>query len=129
MAEILIVNGDTVAPSEQIGRDIQFIGINAANAVLETSVGGGSSITNLDLVRRVIDTASSITLIGEVSSNSRAVTFMVEGLGFAGPGSPTLQAELNAIRDAVEAISALGTTVCTFAHIEGVAFVVDLTDT
>lgn len=137
MAELLKVNGNTDAPSQQIGRDVVFIGIEAANTVLNTVVTSGGSVTNLDLVRQVIDSASSITLIGETSSGNDDVMFMVEGMGFGGPGSGVspdgavdFQDQINAIRDAVEALngSALGTTVCTIQHIEGVVFVVDYTD-
>ena len=142
MAELLKVNGNTVAPSEQIGRDVLFIGIEATNTVLNTVVDAGGSITNLDLVRQVIDSASSITLIGETSAGNDNVMFMVEGAGFGGPGSGAetigqtgagtigLQLQINAIRDEVEALNgaALGTTVCTIQHIEGVVFVVDFTD-
>jgi len=154
MAEIAKVNGNTVAPSEQIGRDVLFIGIAAANPVLNDPIDGSTagptattSVTNLDLVRQVIDSAASITLIGapDVVAPGAAsdVMFMVEGAGFGGPGSGAetigqtgagtigLQIQINAIRDAVEALnsSALGVTVCTIQHIEGVAFVVDFTDT
>lgn len=146
MAEIAVVNGNTVAPSEQIGRDVIFIGIEAANAVLNSALpdvdGVTPSLTNLDLVRKVIDSASSITLIGETNSDTD-VAFMVEGAGFGGPGSGAetigetgagtigFQAQINAIRDSVEALNAaaLGTTVCTISHLEGVTLVVDFTDT
>jgi hypothetical protein len=145
MAEIAKVNGNTLAPSEQIGRDIVFIGIQATNTVLNDALpdvdGVTPSITNLDLVRQVIDSASSITLIGEVA-NDDDVMFMVEGAGFGGPGSGAetigqtgagtigFQVQINAIRDAVEALNggALGTTICTIQHIAGVVFVVDFTD-
>ena len=138
MAELLKVNGNTVAPSQQIGRDVVFIGLVAANAVLNTVVDAGGSVTNLDLVRQVIDTASSITLIGTTATDT-SVTFMVEGLGFGGPGSGvepqsappavSLQDQADAIKALVEAVnaSALGVVATTLSHIEGIAFVVDVT--
>ena len=139
MAEITKVNGNTVAPSEQIGRDVVWVGISCSNAVLNTAVSGGS-ITNLDLVRQVVDSASSITLIGAVSTNTNAggdVMFMVEGIGFGGPGSGAQTfgevgagtigdaAQIAAIKAAVEAVNggALGTATVTFETLDGIEFI------
>ena len=134
MAELAVSSGNTIAGS-QIGRDVVFLTFSAGNAVLNAALpdvnGVTPSLTNLDLVRRVVDSASTITMVG-VNSTSE-VAFMVEGMGFNdGTTDPmTQQAELNEIRDQVEALnaSALGTVVCTISQLENDTLVVLLTDT
>ena len=134
MAELAVVSGTTVHPTAQVGRDVLFIGIQATETVLNDALpdvnGVTPSLTNLDLVRRVVDSASTITMVG-VNSTSE-VAFMVEGMGFNDGTDPmTQQLELNLIRDEVEALnsSALGTVVCTISQLENDTLVVLLTDT
>ena len=141
MAELLKVNGNTVAPSQQIGRDVWFVGVSCASAVLNDAYNSGSE-TYLDKVRQVIDQASSITLIGATASDTDVV-FMVEGAGFGGPGSgvepdasadvslqdqaDAIDALLVAIPTAAGGANALGAVDVTFNTIVGVAFVATVT--
>ena len=129
MAEILRVHGNTET-SEQIGRDVLWIAVTATNAILDTVISAGGSETSLDQIRKVIDRAGSITLIG--TNSTTAVMFMVEGMGVNdGVNDPmTLQLELNELETQLEAlVPDLGEVIVTSNRILGVAYDIVLTST
>lgn len=135
MAELIKVNGNTAAPSAQIGRDIEWISVAITTGFLATVFPAGSSTTYLDSVRKVIDNMASVTIVGELDlatpgTTDTAIIFGCEGVGGRGateaiPGQPTNTEIAAQIKAEVEAIDggALGTATVAFETIVGGAFV------
>lgn len=135
MAELLKVNGSTLAPSEQIGRDLEWISVAITTGFLATNFPVGASTTYLDSVRQVVDNMASVTIVGELDlatpgTSDTAIIFGCEGVGGRGAteavvGQPTDLEIAAQIKAEVEAIDggALGTATVAFETIVGGAFV------
>lgn len=103
MAEVTRVHGDTI-PSEQLGRDLEWVHVLASGVSLEDA-------GVLDSVRQAIDLTASVTIVGLESATD--VMFGCEGVGATG-------AEMKATIEA--AVSGITATV-TIEVLTGKVFV------
>jgi len=110
MAEITRVNGG-VGPIELIGRDLEWVHVAGIDCTGYADANGKLiPESNLEKVRRIIDGAASITIIGEPTATD--VMFGVEGLG-------ATAADLQAAIDAATG----GTSTVAVVALTGAAFV------
>ena len=102
MAEIIKVNGDTIA-SQQVGRELEWAHITVTGDLTASLPGTNASQTYLDLVRQVVDQFASITFVGEPTATE--VVFGIEGadtLDLEGDGTFTA---VEALIDAIPTLS------------------------
>ncbi len=143
MANIRKVHGNTVAPAEQIGRDVQWIGVVCGDAVLNEVVpvlvdgvveSSEGAQTYLDKVRQIVDNAASVTLTG--GNTTTEVMFMTEGFGItrdADGNEPTQTQQAAELRRQLLLVAGegeaahLGTIEVTLEDVTGVDFVASVT--
>ena len=137
MATLAKAHGNIVVPSEQLGRDINWISVVSTDAVLNDLVpileDGNvvdSSFTYADMVRQTLDNFCSITIVGD--NTTTEIMFLTEGLGAGGPGETTLQAQVNAIDTALLLVGGegedahLGAVLVTAELLVGLVFTTDV---
>ncbi len=131
MADILRVNGSAQA-TEEVGRDLVFVTVEGANAVLNDLQDADGSLIEMDHLVELFEQFCTLTIIGDFTTGDD-VTFVCEGLGvgdaltgpFADPLAIT-DAEIEAEIDALILVNVplLGAVDVTIVRLEGATLAV-----
>jgi len=118
MAEFTRVNGGA-APYTAIGRRLEWVQVVLAAGALDDYIDGDGFLvpeSELEKIRRALDTVCSITIGGEPTATE--VTFGCEGIGEAGADDVAWAAALEA---KIDAATGKVSTV-TFVELDGLVF-------